>query len=333
MKKTYWIVVAFFLGVCVLFLTLNHRGYEPGSNRAQFINIGTGGLTGVYYPTGVALCRLLDRAVLEMDDFNVICSTEATGGSIFNLNTMASGDMSMAVVQSDWQYYAYQGSSVFSGRPPNTNLRALFSLQTEPFTVVARRDANINTFEDLRGKRVNIGDPGSGQYGNMEILMKAYGWTIHDFRFVSELKASEHAEALCDNRLDAFVYVIGHPNASIQEAATTCDVNLVPVRTHITDRLVEGSSFYVFTDIPGGVYRNNPNPTPTFGLKATIVAEAQVPDEVVYLLVKSVFENLDELRELHPAFKTLNAKQMLEGNSAPYHPGAARYYHEQGWLS
>ncbi len=325
----YWLVVVSILALALLLRMGAHLIVEQGKH---FINIGTAGITGVYYPTGTAICRLLDREAAYADVV-LKCSPEATGGSIFNLNTMAHGDMAVGITQSDWQYHAWNGSSAFASRGADKSLRALFSLQVEPFTIVARRDANINTFEDLKGKRVNIGDPGSGQYANMKVLMKHLDWTDNDFTLVSQLKASEHAEALCDNRIDAFIYVIGHPNASIQEAATTCQVTIMPVEGPAIDSLLAENPYYVMAEIPGGLYRNNPDPVSTFGLKATLVAREDVSDEVAYLLVKSVFENLSQLQRVHPALMMLTPETMLEANSAPFHPGALQYYQEQGWLS
>ncbi|MEJ2452586.1 MAG: TAXI family TRAP transporter solute-binding subunit [Candidatus Thiodiazotropha sp.] len=295
----------------------------------RFTSIGTGGLTGVYYPTGGAICRLLNK---ERRNHGIRCSVESTGGSIFNLNTLASGELDFGVAQSDWQYHAYKGSSKFSDQGANSDLRAVFSIHSEPFTVMARDDSGIAKFADLPGKRVNIGNPGSGQRGTMEVLMQALGWKKEDFKLVSELKATEQARALCDNKIDAMIYTVGHPNASIKEAATACDAHLVPVTGQVVSELIAAHPYYAEAVIPGGLYRGSDSDTPTFGVKATLVTSARVDDDVVYELVKAVFENLDNFRQLHPAFAHLKAAEMLEGNSAPFHPGAIRYYKEAGLM-
>jgi uncharacterized protein len=299
------------------------------SAEQQFISIGTGGLTGVYYPTGGAICRLLNKGRKE---HGIRCSVESTGGSIFNLNTIAAKELDFGVAQSDWQYHAYHGSSKFSQQGANKDLRAVFSIHSEPFTVMARKDSGIEVFTDLKGKRVNIGNPGSGQRGTMEIMMEKYGWSKQDFKLASELKATEQARALCDNKIDAMVYTVGHPNASIKEAATACDTRLVSVQSEIVDKLIEATPYYAPATIPGGMYRGSDSDTSTFGVKATLVSSVHVDDEVVYQLVKTVFENLDKFRLLHPAFEHLQVKEMLQGNSAPFHNGALRYYKEKGWL-
>jgi uncharacterized protein len=295
----------------------------------RFTSIGTGGLTGVYYPTGGAICRLLNK---ERRSHGIRCSVESTGGSIFNLNALASGELDFGVAQSDWQYHAYKGSSKFSEQGANDNLRAVFSIHSEPFTVMARDDSGINAFADLPGKRVNIGNPGSGQRGTMEVLMQALGWNKDDFKLVSELKATEQARALCDNKIDAMIYTVGHPNASIKEAATVCEAHLVPVTGKVVSELIASYPYYAKALIPGGLYRGSDSDTPTFGVKATLVTSARVDDDVVYRLVKAVFENLDNFRQLHPAFAHLKAADMLKGNSAPFHPGAIRYYKEAGLM-
>jgi TRAP transporter TAXI family solute receptor len=301
----------------------------PCSAEQKFISIGTGGLTGVYYPTGGAICRLLNR---NREEHGLRCMVESTGGSIFNLNAIRNGELDFGVAQSDWQYHAYHGSSKFADKGANEKLRALFSIHSEAFTLMARDDSKINGFKDLLGKRVNIGNPGSGQRGTMEVLMEAMEITRSDFALASELKAVEQSRALCDNKIDAMVYAVGHPNASIKEAATTCDTHLVAVTGPIVDQLVEANSYYAKSTIPGGMYRGSDNDTETFGVKATIVSTADVDEETVYQLVKAVFENLESLKQLHPAFGHLQKEEMLQGNSAPFHKGAIRYFKEAGLM-
>ena len=304
-----------------------------GAATAQdqtFISIGTGGVTGVYYPTGGAICRMLGPTRKE---HGIRCGVESTGGSVFNINAIRAGELEFGVAQSDWQFHAYNGTSRFEEQGPFEELRAVFSVHPEPFTVVARADAGIETFEDLKGKRVNVGNPGSGQRGTMEVLMEAMGWTMDDFALASELQAAEQSQALCDNNIDAMIYTVGHPSGSIQEATTACDSVLVDVQNEATERLVAENSFYRTAVIPGGMYRGNDEDTTTFGVGATFVTSTAVPDEVVYQVVKAVFENMDTFRGLHPAFANLDPKQMAnDGLSAPLHPGAERYFREAGLL-
>ncbi len=304
-----------------------------GSSMAveqKFITIGTGGVTGVYYPTGGAICRLVNKGRKE---HGIRCSVESTGGSVYNLNTIRAGELDFGVAQSDWQYHAYHGTSKFEKAGPFKELRAVFSMHPEPFTVVARKDAGIKTFKDLKGKRVNIGNPGSGQRGTMEVVMDALGWKKSDFKLASELKSSEQSKALCDNKIDAIVFTVGHPSGSIKEASTSCDTVLVPVTGPEIDKLVEEHDYYRKAVIPGGMYRGTDTDTPTFGVGATIVSSTKVPEDVVYNVVKAVFENFDSFKKLHPAFAILKKEEMVkDGLSAPLHPGAEKYYKEVGLI-
>lgn len=299
------------------------------AQEEQFITIGTGGQTGVYYVVGQSICRLVNRDSAET---GLRCTAPATGGSIANINAIKSGDMTMGVAQSDWQYHAYNGSSDYEG-DAFEDLRSVFAVHPEPFTVLARADAGIENFEDLAGKRVNVGNPGSGSRGTFEIVLDAMGMSMDDFALASELRPAEQAAALGDNQVDAISYTVGHPNGSIQEATSTVDSNLVTVAGDAIDQLVAENPYYSKVTIPGGMYAGNDEDTETFGVKATFVTSAEVPEETVYQVVKAVFDNFDRFKGLHPAFESLEPEDMIsEGNSAPLHPGAERYYREQGWI-
>lgn len=299
-------------------------------SEQRFLNIGTGGVTGVYYPAGGAICRLLNRG---RDEHGIRCSVESTGGSIYNLNAMRQGELDLAVVQSDWQYHAYKGSSDFADAGPMENLRAVFTLHTEPFTVVARQDSEVTDFRDLEGKRVNIGNPGSGQRATMSVLLDEMGWETDRFALSSELSASEHSRALCDNSIDAFFYMVGHPSGSIEEASTTCDIRLVNVTGEAVDTLVERHPYYARATIPGGTYRGTDADVETFGVAATFVSTSDTDADAVYELVKSVFENFDNFRRLHPAFEQLDPEKLVDdARTVPLHEGAERYFREEGLL-
>ncbi|WP_371708796.1 TAXI family TRAP transporter solute-binding subunit [Labrenzia sp. PHM005] len=305
--------------------------FTGAASAEEFITIGTGGVTGVYYPTGGAICRLVNKGRKE---HGIRCSVESTGGSVYNINTIREGELEFGVAQSDWQYHAYKGTSKFEDKGAFEDLRAVFSVHPEPFTVVARADSGVKNFADLKGKRVNIGNPGSGQRGTMEVLMEGMGWTTDDFELATELKAAEQSAALCDNQIDAMVYTVGHPSGSIQEATTACDSVLVTVDGAAVDKLVADNSYYRTATIPGGMYRGNDSDTGTFGVGATFVTSAKVSEDTVYTLVKSVFENFDAFKKLHPAFANLKPEEMAQdGLSAPLHPGAAKYYKEKGWVN
>ena len=294
------------------------------------MTIGTGGVTGVYYAAGGAICRLLNK---DRKDHGIRCSVESTGGSAHNVNTIRAGDLDFGMVQSDVQYNSSKGLGAFQSAGPFGELRAVFSVHPEPFTVLTRREANIEKFEDLKGKRFNIGNPGSGTRNSMEELLAAMGWKTSDFSLASELKADEHGPALCDGKIDGFFYAVGHPSANIQDPVTTCGAKLVSLTGPVIDKLVADKPYYAKATIPGGLYAGNEQPTETYGVLATLVASTAVPEETVYQLVKAVFENFDEFKKLHPALANLSTDSMVKnGLSAPLHDGALKYYKEKGWV-
>lgn len=301
-------------------------GAGSASAQEKFITIGTGGQTGVYYVVGQSVCKLVNRGT------DLKCTAPSTGGSVANVNAIISGDQDLAVAQSDVAYKALNGEDPWAGQPFE-NLRSVFAVHPEPITVVARKEANIKTFDDLKGKRVNVGNPGSGTRETLEAILDAKGWTLDDFSLASELKSAEQAAALCDNKVDAIFFTVGHPAGTIQEATTACESNLVTVTGPEIDKLVEENPYYSKATIPGGLYSGNPDPTETFGVRAVFVTSADVPEDVVYNVVKSVFDNFDRFKGLHPAFANLEPQDMIsQGLSAPLHPGAEKYYKEQGWL-
>ena len=302
----------------------------PAFAQGTFVSIGTGGVTGVYYPTGGAICRMMSKTRAE---HGIRCAVESTGGSVYNVNAVRAGELEFGVAQSDVQFKAFNGEGSFAEQGANPDLRSVFSIHPEPFTVVARADAGVADFADLKGKRVNVGNPGSGQRDTMEVLMAALGWTMGDFALSSELQAAEQSQALCDNNIDAMVYTVGHPSGSIQEATTACDSVLVNVAGPEVDKLIEEHPYYRKATIPGGMYRGTDSDVTTFGVGATLVTSASVPDEVVYQLVKAVFSDIDQFRGLHPAFANLDPKEMAnDGLSAPLHPGAEKYFREAGLI-
>lgn len=300
------------------------------AQEQKFVTIGTGGVTGVYYPAGGAICRLVN---MDRKEHGIRCSVESTGGSVYNLNAIRQGELDLAVAQSDWQYHAYNGTSEFEKDGKNEKLRAVFSLHPEPFTVVASKGSGIKTFEDLEGKRVSVGNPGSGQRATAEVLMDEMGWTMDKFSLAAELKAAEQSQALCDGNIDAFFYTVGHPSGSIKEATTSCDSVIVSVNNKATKALIDDNPYYREAVIPGGMYRGTDDDVITFGVAATFVSSTDVSEDVVYEVVKAVFENFDSFKRLHPAFGVLEKEDMVsDALSAPLHPGAEKYYKEAGLI-
>ncbi len=296
-----------------------------------FVTMGTGGVTGVYYPTGGAISKLVNQKRKEL---NLRMTVESTGGSVFNVNALMTGDIEMGVVQSDIQWQAYNGKGEWEGKPQK-NLRAMFSIHPEAVTILAAADKNINAVTDMKDKVVNIGAPGTGQRVNAIDLFQAAGIDVDKDLRAEGIKPSEAAGMLQDGRIDAYFYTVGHPNGSIKEAvAGTRKVNFVPVDAALIAKLVKEQPYYAPATIPVAQYPGvvNKVDTPTFGVKATICTSAEVPEEVIYNITKTVFENLEELRKLHPALEVLTKENMVEGLSAPLHAGAEKYFKEAGLI-
>jgi uncharacterized protein len=297
--------------------------------QQKFVTIGTGGVTGVYYAAGGAICRLVNK---DRAKHGIRCSVESTGGSVFNVNTIKAGELDLGFAQSDVQYNANKGVNQFKDGA-HGDLRAVFSVHPEPFTVLARKEAGVKSFADFKGKRFNVGNPGSGTRASMEELLGAMGWKMGDFSLASELKADEHGPALCDGKIDGFFYAVGHPSANIQDPTTSCGAQLVAITGPAVDKLVADKPYYAKATIPGGLYPNNPNAAQTYGVLATVVASSKTPADTVYNVVKAVFDNFDEFKKLHPALAHLSPQNMAkDGLSAPLHEGAVRYYKEKGWI-
>ncbi len=293
------------------------------------ILIGTGSKDGVYYYAGKALCRIINTQVN-----GVACEVVSTPGSLYNLSNVRDGGLDIGVAQSDWQYHAVKGTGPVKFMDGAfQNLRALFSLHAEPFTLVVRRDAGITRLDELVGRRINIGNPGSGQRGTMEVVMRAMNWSYQDFQLVDELNASEQSLALCNNRIQAMVYTVGHPNASVSKAVKLCNATIATVNGPVIDKLVADNAYYSYTDIPGNLYPGVADPVRTFGVTATVVASSDLAQDTVYRIVQALFENLEAFRKMHPAFNVLQPEKMVrDGISAELHDGAKQYYREKGLL-
>tara|TARA_B100000959_G_scaffold111383_1_gene117464 strand:+ start:4916 stop:5887 length:972 start_codon:yes stop_codon:yes gene_type:complete len=301
-----------------------------------FISIGTGGPTGVYFVVGNSVCRMIHKEAAEGRKkgrkHGIRCAAPSTGGSNYNIGQIGQGELDFGVAQSDWQFHASNGSSKWEGKK-QTKLRAVFSVHPEPFHIIVGKDSGINGWADLKGKRVNIGNPGSGQRGTMEVLMKAHGTSASDFKIATELTSSEQSKALCDGKIDAYGYTVGVPNSGVAIATDGCGARIINLNSGVEKKLVDENPFYAFATIPAGTYKTTSSDVTTFGVKATFVSSTDTPDDVVYEVVRAVFENIDSFRKLHPAFAHLSHEQMIsDGLSAPLHPGAVKYFKEKGWM-
>ena len=293
-----------------------------------FVTIGTGGITGVYYPTGGAIAKIINA---KKKEYGIRASVESTGGSKFNINAIVSKDLDFGIAQADTQYLAYNGKGPWEGKPVS-KLRAVFALAPEAVTFVAAEDSGIKSINDVKGKTINLGDPGSGNRVNSTDIFKYAGIVPgKDFRD-EKLKPADAPRVLQDGRIDGFFYTVGHPNGNIKEAtAGKRKVRIVPI-TEVGD-LLKDAPYYAMTEIPMAQYPdavNSKDKVKTVGMLATLVTSADTPDDVVYAITKEVMTNLDDFKKLHPALAGLTKQSMLEGLTAPIHPGALKYYKEVG---
>lgn len=317
-------------GLFIIFL-LGTSPFLLCSNQT-FVTIGTGAVTGVFYPTGGAICRMVNN---KSDAYGIKATVESTAGSVYNVNAVLNGDLEFGVVQSDRQYQAVHGLAEWSDKGKQTELRSVFSIHPEAVTLVASINSGIARVEDLVQKRVNLGNPGSGPLQNSRDVLEAFNLSEMDIR--SEyVKALEAPSLLQDERIDAFFYTVGHPSGNIKEATSgRVAVYIVPIRGPAVDQLIQKRPYYTKAVIPRSLYpkAKNSEDIETFGVKATLVTSVHVSEDIVYAITKEVFDNLEDFKTLHPAYTSLTKENMLQGLSAPLHAGARRYYRETGLIT
>lgn len=308
----------------------------PDDLRAEevFITIGGGDVSGVYFPTGLAIAKMINN---RRPEYHIRAAVEATMGSTFNLNAILAGYMDFGLAQSDIQYHAVNGRVNWAKKGPQKELRAVFSIHHEPLTLVAAVDPGIQNIADLRGKRVSIGNPGFTQHRIVVDALKAAGLDPKGDISPQEVFASEAPALLEDNRIDAYFFTVGHPSETIRRALSNKRrARVVPMSGPVIDKLAADNPYYIKTVIemqrlyPG--LAGQLDEVATFGVVATLCTSTRVPEEVVYTLTKIVFENLDEFRRQHPAFAGLTKEGMREGLTAPLHPGAIKYFKEVGLM-
>ncbi len=314
----------------VLGLALAFSGASVAEAKTTFITIGTGGITGVYYPTGGAIAKIVNA---KKDKYNIRATVESTGASVFNINAVMSGDLEFGIAQADRQYQAYNGLSEWEGKPQK-DLRAVFALAPEAVTFVAAEDSGIKSLADTKGKVINLGNPGSGNRQNAIDVLQAAGIDIEKDIKGESIKAADAPRMLQDGRIDGFFYTVGHPNGNIKEATAgkrKCRIVTIPDIAPLTEKF----PYYSLASIDMTQYpeaTNTKEEVKTVGMLATLVTSAKVADDVVYAVTKEIFENLDEFKKLHPALAGLTREGMLEGLTAPLHPGAEKYFREVGLM-
>jgi len=296
----------------------------------QYITIGTGGVTGVYYPTGGAICRIMNKMKKTT---GVKCTVESTGGSVYNINAIKKGELDFGIAQSDVVYQAYNGEQKFKGKPFKGE-RVVMSIHPELLTLVVRKDSGIKNFFDLKGHRINIGNPGSGNEAAVKTLFGACKKINLDQLKVEQLKAAECPNALKDKKIDGYFYMVGHPTANIKDAANSTDIDLISLgNVPAAQKLVAEKPYYAWGVIPAGMYKGVNHPTKTYGVKAILVTSDKMDNKTVYYLTKAILDNFDKFKKMHPAYKNLTKKDLLKGfDHKIMHPGAVKAFKEAGLL-
>ncbi|MFT5171131.1 MAG: TRAP transporter TAXI family solute receptor [Candidatus Marinamargulisbacteria bacterium] len=297
----------------------------------MFVTIGTGGITGVYYPTGGAITRMVNK---KLDEYNIKATVESTAGSVYNINAVLRRNLDFGISQSDRQYQAYNGLAEWDEIGPQKDLRSVFSIHPESITLIASAKSSIGSVKDLKGKRVNIGNPGSGQIQNTKDILWAFRVSQLDVKD-EQVKAIEAPNLLQDERIDAFFYTVGHPNGNIKEATSgRVKVRFVPITGRQIEPFLKKHPYYTRSIIPISFYPNaeNKNDVQTVGVKATLITTKLLSEKVVYAITKEVFENFETFKTLHQAYSRLTKEKMLQGLTAPIHVGALKYYQESGLL-
>lgn len=313
-----WVVVALALQACTLVQ------YRPE------VAIGTGRPGGVYLPLGDSICRVFN---LDLPQRGLRCAAYPSRGPVANIESLHDGRIDIGIVQSDVLADALRGHGPFASRGPDKALRVLFTGQTEAFTIVARRELEIRAATELRGKRINLGSPRSGERVSMERVMAALGFAPTDFAETRELPLAQQHDAFCANALDAIVYTVRHPNGLVDDVIRSCRGILVDVSGPKIEGLLSKHPEYSRSVVPGNTYLSNPEAVTTLGVRTAIITTTRLPETVAYEITKALFENIDDFRRLHPDFATLLPLDMVPGGRvAPVHAGAARYYRARGWL-
>lgn len=321
MKVLLLIGLAFFVMGCA------EKRLDLTSSKTT-VSIGTGGSGGMYYPTGLALCSLVNK-----NESDINCIAKTTKGSIDNLRASRTFKIDFGIAQSDWLYHAYNGSSKFIDAGSDTNLRSVFSLYLEPVTLVVRSDLGINSIRDLSGKIINIGRRGSWTEAYWKLIWPKFKKFDIESKKLTHFAAQVAADALCQKEIDAYFWLVGNPNKITADTVNNCDAKIITPDDPVIEKLVSSSPYLRYSTIVGGTYQSIPYDIRTFGVGPTVFTTKDLPEDIVYVFVKSVFENFYLLKRSNSAFITLNKSEMIpKDKGVPIHPGALKYYKEAGLL-
>jgi uncharacterized protein len=318
------------IAACLVVLTAAGLGCtRPGLRPV--VTIGAAASSGADFSLGGSICRLFN---FDPARHHMRCQEVPSFGSAANIVALRNGAIDIGIVQSDILADAVAGRATLTSSGRVSDLRILFSGHDELLTIVAQRELGVVRFAELRGRHISIGVSGSRQRTEIERVMTAVGLEREDFGSVLELGTAAQNRAFCDDKIDAIVYSVSHPSGLIRDVTRICGGVFVEIAGPQIDNMLSERPEYERGTIQGRLYTDDPAEVRTFGVRAAVVATWEMPDDTAYEITKDVFENLDSLRRLHPAFGRLKVAEMIRpAGRVPIHSGAARYYRERGWMS
>jgi TRAP transporter TAXI family solute receptor len=302
--------------------------YLSSLGAKDIVAIGTGGISGTYFPTGGSICRLVNSYTLKS---NIRCVVESTDGSVYNINELSKGNFELGIVQSDILYQAYNGKGEFKDNK-HQSLRAIMAIYPELLTLVTKGSANIQRLSDIKGKSISIGSNGSGSEASVKILLKESNINLSDIKELKNIDSNRVRFALQREQIDGYFYMVGHPAIDIKKVSHDTDVSIIPIDGTYVDNLIKKYPYYAKGIIKKGTYKGLQKDIKTYGVKALLVASDSLNNDKVYFILKSILENFDKFKRLHPAYANITKESLLEGLSAPLHDGAKKYYKEIGLL-
>ena len=309
-------------GAVLLSALLMFSACSKANAQKDYI-LATGGTSGTYYPFGGAIANIWNT---KIDNMNV--TAQATGASAENLRLINKGEAEFATVQNDVMDYAYHGTDMFAGEKLE-NVMTIGTMYPEVVQIAASKASGIKSISDFKGKRISVGDAGSGVEFNAKQILEGYGLSFDDIK-KSNLSFKESAEGLQNGTLDACFITAGVPNSALQELAFTAGLILIPVDGETADKICQKYGFYTKTVIPADTYKGTESDTAALAIKATLAVSSKLDEEIVYEMTKALFENLDELAQGHAKGKEVSAEKAVTGVSVPFHPGAKKYFKEIG---
>lgn len=302
----------------------------PSSAKEKFVALGTSSQSGVYYPVAQGICGLINGG---RDEHLVRCLANTTGGSIYNIQAIATGELDFALTRAGLAYEAYRGIGEFEAYGANPKLRSMSVLYSQPLSVIVKQDSDVKTFLDIVGKRINIGNLGSGKRELAEMMLELMRWTSKDFAEVHELNTSRMGKAFCEDKVDVLIEAIGIPSKFLDDMINGCKGRFVDIPKNVVDAVRLKGPYYEPGVIPAKLYPIHKKDVQTFNVNVVLVSSTDTSAETIYTITKTMFEKFPLLQKTHAVFANMTPKSMVEqAEYIPFHEGALRYYRESNLL-